>query len=77
MVIPFTALAMVFYFHYEKELSMAKVVVLTKGIPREYIVHKVVCAVPTTTEQKETHPRFVVCGICHKVEELNATLYIS
>jgi len=68
---------MVFYYHWEKELLKAKVVVQVNGKPREYIVDKVVCNVITTTQQSETHPRFVVCGLCHKVEELNNTLYIS
>ena len=67
---------MVFYYHYEKLPDRAKVVTIKNGVTTEYLVDKIVCHVPTTTEKDTIHPKFKVCGICKAIEIFNDTLYI-
>jgi len=67
---------MVFYYHWEKEPNKAKVVTIKNGEEKVYMIDKVVCHVPTTTEKQDAHPKFKVCGICKNIEIFNDTLYI-
>ena len=62
---------MVFYYNYEKELSKARVTVIENNVATDYLVDKVVCHVPTTTERQDAHPKFRVCGICKRIELYN------
>jgi len=69
---------MVFYYHYEKEIDKARVVVIDGPTKiTEHLVNKVVCHVSTTTEKAEHHPKFKVLGVCKRIEIFEDTIYIN
>lgn len=55
-----------FYFHYDKDLGRAKVIVGEWLMEKEttHIVDDIICDVPTRTEHRDGSPKFVVCGTC-------------
>ena len=66
-----------FYYHYDSETHMGKCVVDTEV----FLVDRIICAVHTVTERKDTSPKFVVKGQCRYAivtnEDNQVTLYLS
>jgi len=67
-----------FYYHYDKDLHKAKIVAeAPSGEVVENFIEKIICAVHTETERKDTPPRFVVRGTCKEIKIIGETIYIS
>lgn len=66
-----------FYYHYEREFDKAKLVVTKDEIVQEKLVDKIICAVSTETKKADTHPRFVVSGMCKHWYFVNTDNFIT
>lgn len=59
---------MKFYFHYERDVCKAKLVISDGTKETDILVDKIVCKVPTQTKRNEDTPKFVVEGECIRLQ---------